>query len=56
MSGWGWPQWTYAGLILVGLLWSAYDHGKPRTPQNFWATVVGAAITVWITASGGFWK
>ena len=50
------PQIIYLLLCLIGLLWSAYKHGKPQDNYNFWisliAQLIGTALVFW----GGFFS
>lgn len=48
INAWGWAQWAYVGMTLIGMLIMANKHGKPKTgTENFWTTVL-ATSTCWI--------
>ncbi len=51
----GWPQWTVIALSLIGMGIAMADHGKPRTPNNFWIHAVSVAITHYLLWAGGFY-
>jgi amino acid transporter len=48
------PQIIYLSLVFIGLLIAANQHGKERTPHNFWITLVGTTIAFFILYWGGF--
>lgn len=48
------PQIIYLSLVFVGLLIAANQHGKERSPHNFWVTLVATLITVSLLFWGGF--
>lgn len=50
------PQIIYIVLISIGLLTSANEHGKPRTPNNFWAQLLASGIGIALLIWGGFFK
>jgi len=51
----GAPQIIYLTLVGVGLLLSAYLHGKPkRGTENVFVTLVGQAMMVALLWWGGF--
>lgn len=56
----GWPQYVYAGLIILGLGMSIAQHGEPRTGSdarhNFFTSAIAAAISFWLLWAGGFWE
>lgn len=53
---WGWPQWVFAGLYVLGLVASALSHGKQKTGKHdVLATMIGTAVSAFILHSGGFW-
>lgn len=51
-----WPQWLVIGLHIFSLGIGAADHGKPRSPQNFWYQLIGSAISLWLLWIGGFFS
>lgn len=55
----GWPQIVVIVLVSVGLLEAARDHGKPKegvwAKDNFWLSLLSAAILVSLLYFGGFW-
>ena len=54
MKSWGWPQYVFAALTLVGIGISLANHGKPRTPESFWRTLFAALFELWLLKEGGF--
>jgi len=48
------PQIIYLSLVFIGLLLVANQHGKERTPHNFWNTLVATVITISLMYWGGF--
>lgn len=48
-----WPQLVWMMLIVVGLIGSLYNHGKPKV-ENFWVTLLSISIGVIILYYGGF--
>lgn len=38
--------WVFYGLLMLGLLLNAHDHGKPRLNNNFWISLLGTIITL----------
>lgn len=51
------PQTTMATLLLIGLLFAARDHGKPKTGKdNFWVSLFAAAVNILLLYWGGFWS
>ena len=54
MDRWGWPQFLYAGILILGLILSAKDNGKPRSPESFGRSLFCAIIDVLILKAGGF--
>lgn len=56
-TNWGWPQWTYVVLMLIGLIAHAHKHGQPRGEKyNFGTQLLAVIITVFILGYGGFFK
>lgn len=56
-SNWGWPQWLYLSLMLVGLIVHAYMNGKPRVGKyEFGPHLVAVLISIFILTKGGFFK
>lgn len=52
-----WPQIVYLGLIVAGLLMAGAKHGEPNTSKhNFWASLIGAAVSVGLLYAGGFFR
>lgn len=50
------PAIIYLVLSGIGLLISAHDHGKPRTPTNFWTTLAAGILCLGLLYWGGFFK
>ena len=50
------PQIVYLSLVLIGIVTAIIDHGKPRTNENAWSTLVSAAIAIALLYWGGFFK
>ena len=50
------PQIIYLVLTAVSLLLAANQHGKPRSNQNFWTSLVAFAIVLSILWWGGFFS
>ena len=48
------PQIIYLSLVFIGLLIAANQHGKERTPHNFWVTLVASLIPISLMYWGGF--
>jgi hypothetical protein len=48
------PQIIYLSLVFIGLLIAANQHGKERTPHNFWVTLVATVTTLFLMYWGGF--
>lgn len=53
---WGWPQFTYAALVLFSLGVALANHGKPRDPLSFPGLFVVVCIAMFILYKGGFWR
>lgn len=51
-----WPQYTILALVLVGLGASLSDHGRPRSAENAWTTLIAAVLNLWLLYMGGFFK
>jgi hypothetical protein len=45
---------VYVGMMVAGLLLAAKNHDEPRSPENFWLTLVASAIQVGILIGCGF--
>ncbi len=43
-------------LMSISLLATAALHGKPRTPNNFWVTLLSTALTLGLLLWGGYFK
>jgi hypothetical protein len=52
----GIPQTIYISLSCIALLVAANRHGKPRSPENFWYTVLGILIAYPLLWWGGFFR
>lgn len=52
----GWPQGIYLSLLLIGLILSAKDHGKPRPNGNVWIQVTATIIVLPLLIWGGFFR
>jgi len=50
------PQIIYLSLVFSGLLIAANQHGKERSPHNFWVTLVATAISFSLLYWGGFFS
>ena len=51
------PQIIYLVFTGMGLLLSAYRHGKPRIGnESFWVTLFTTALVMAVIAWGGFFK
>jgi hypothetical protein len=50
------PQIVLIVLIFVSLILSAHDHGKPRKPDNFWISLVSAALMLLLLWWGRFFR
>ena len=52
-----WPLLVWGILGIIALCLSAYNHKKPRPPQNFWTTLIASIIDVlmivWILGACG---
>ena len=51
-----WPQWVYLFLIFSGIVCAAYEHGKPRKPENLFVHLIAVAIVMTILIFGGFFR
>jgi LPXTG-motif cell wall-anchored protein len=50
------PQIIMIVLLAFNLAIGLCEHGKPKTgTQNFWATLIGCALTAGLLWWGGFW-
>lgn len=49
----GWPQIVWACLTVLGLGVALGKHGE-QSEHNFWYSLIGAGISVWLLFSGGF--
>lgn len=53
---WAWPQWVHFGLLCVGLLIAANQHGKPKTgDHNIAVSIIAITLQTIVLWSGGFW-
>ena len=50
------PQVVMIVLLSTGLLLAARDHGKPRSPENFWTHFASLVLVVALLWWGGFWR
>lgn len=50
-----WPQYLYAGLLVLGIVIHVSKHGQPRDPYDGPIAFISALITAWILYMGGFW-
>jgi hypothetical protein len=48
------PQIIWFALMLFDLLYSAYNHGKPRGVYNIWVTLIATSIFIPLLYWGGF--
>lgn len=54
-SAWGWPQWTYIGLLAFNVVMSAVLDGQPKSGNHSaGVSLVAAVLGVFILVSGGF--
>lgn len=51
-----WPQWLYLSLLFIGIVITAYEHGKPRKPENLFWHLIAVAIIITILIFGGFFR
>jgi len=52
----GWPQFVFAGLLVLGCGVAIGTHGTPKEGHNnAWATIIATIIEVTILYYGGFW-
>lgn len=51
-----WPQWLLLILFFIGVVMAAYEHGKPRKPENLFVHLIATAITLIILIFGGFFR
>lgn len=51
-----WPQITYICISAVGLLLTARDDGKPRSPESLMRTLIAVAIAFFLLIEGGFFS
>lgn len=51
-----WPQWIVIVLHTFALGVSAASHGQPRPPMNFWASLIGTVMSLWLLWMGGFFS
>ena len=52
----GIPQIIILALMGLGLLIAANQHGKERTPVNFWTTLISVVLQLLILTWGGFFN
>lgn len=52
----GWPQIVLIAMTILGLILTARDHGKPRTPTNFWTHITSITISYALLIWGGFFR
>jgi hypothetical protein len=52
----GIPQIIYLALLIFGLGISIAKHGKPRSNENFWMSLISATIIISLLMWGGFFK
>ncbi len=50
------PAIIYLILTAVGLLGTAYMHGKPRDNYNFWSVLISTILSMGLLVWGGFFK
>ena len=50
------PQIIYITLAAISLLIASHDHGKPRTPTNFWVSLIGLGVVFTLLIIGGFFS
>lgn len=50
------PQIILLVIMGAGLLLSAHDHGKPRSDNNFWVSMISGLIIIGLLIWGGFFK
>lgn len=52
----GWPQWTVAGLMGLGVIMSLALDGQSRGPWDFADMTQSVALFALLLRAGGFWK
>jgi hypothetical protein len=52
----GLPQCLYVLITLLGLVLAIRDHGKPRSKENAWLSLVSLAIVYALLIWGGFFR
>lgn len=52
---WGWPQFVYLGLMVLGLGVGLAQDGQPKEGKHsFMTTLVATALVLWVVYCGGF--
>lgn len=52
----GWPQISYAILLVLGTGMYLAKHGEKRTGEyNFWVAILSDVLVIWLLHEGGFW-
>jgi len=48
------PQLIYLAFVFLGLGITMVNHGKPRSAEDFWTTLIAQVLTVLLLWWGGF--
>ena len=56
VENWGWPQWAFVVIILLGIGLSAAFSGKEMKRGSFGASLLGKIIQTVILICGGFYQ
>ena len=56
VENWGWPQWVFVVILLLGIGVSAALSGKEKTRGSFGASLVGKIVQTIILVCGGFYQ
>ncbi len=54
ISAWGWPQFVYVIITVMGFGWKIAVHGQPPKPHDVVSSSLATAITCGILWAGGF--
>lgn len=52
----GTPQIIMLALMLIGIIATAKDHGKPRSNENIWVSLAATSMTLSLLIWGGFFR
>jgi len=56
VENWGWPQWVFIAIILLGIGLSAALSGKEKKHSSFGVALVAKIIQTIILVCGGFYQ